>query len=175
MQRIRRHLVVASIAALLIAACGASPGASTAPTGSRGTTGGPSQAPGASQPTSGSTGGAVPGTARATITFDNADHEITGGICHAIAEGFSITVGGFSMPLDPPRPDFLGISVEGATADGTFTGDPVFVGVALGGEIIDVAPDVRVTLTGNRSGGQFEGSSLDAGTATGPISGSFSC
>ena len=176
MERIRRHLVVASIAGLLIAACGSSPGASSAPTGSRATTGGASQPPAASQPTGGSIGGgAIPGTAKATITVGGADHQISGGLCQAIAEGFVITVGAFSMPLDPPRPDFLGVSIEGATADGTFTGDPVFVGVALDGEVIDVAPDVRVTLTGNRSGGQFEGSATENGTVTGPISGSFSC
>jgi hypothetical protein len=137
------------------------------------TAGGPATAPSAAPATAAPATAAPIGAATATIVVDGATTTVTNGWCQALPEGFLITVGARSYPIDPPLPDFFGLTIEGATADGTFSGRSV-VGplVVLGQAEYAMAADGRVTLSGGRTAGTFEGP-LERGAGT--ISGSFSC
>ena len=174
-----RQLVLASLAVLVIAACGSAPGrTNAAPSPGTGAQGTPAQ--GQSQPPTTPSpgnpgGGSLIGPASARISVDGATHDIDNGLCQALAEGFLVTVGARFMPIDPPMPDFLGLTVEGASAGGEFSGPSVFVSVVLGGDNLNVGEDATVTLAGDLRSGSFSGSMMDGPTATGPISGEFSC
>jgi hypothetical protein len=140
----------------------------------------PSLAPSPAQPAAATgAGGAAPasglasGPASAVVTVGGTSTTMAGGYCLAIPEGFVLTLGGSFYPIDPPLPDFFGITIEGAVADGSFTGDKL-VGplVVIDQKEFAMATTGSITLKDSLTRGEFSGP-LENGSGT--ISGSFSC
>jgi hypothetical protein len=174
-----------TIGLLLCAACGsAAPGQATAPTPATSATSAGSPGPGAPAPSGrpapsptgsrlASTGHVPAGAATATVTVGGTTTMIEHGSCQVLPEGFVIAVGASFYPIDPPLPDFFGLTIEGAGADGSYSGD------ALTGPLIVVGQKEfamgtagKVSLSGGLTSGTFEGP-IEHGAGT--IAGTFDC
>jgi len=123
------------------------------------------------------------GPASATLTVGGAKTTFTGGTCEKTPEYVSVSIGTVVLgtgagargvknatvyfKLDAGRTPADGKDVPAATKDGVYKGS--FIANDHG--LATTAPSAQVTLTDNRSKGQFSGKTLDGTDATG----TFSC
>ncbi|MBC7644840.1 MAG: hypothetical protein H7123_06920 [Thermoleophilia bacterium] len=173
----------------LLTGCGSSNKSSKASSGGTGGSGGCGSQPSTQKKLDGLSVMHHCGNGQASITFAGSTYTINGGNCQKDASYLAANMGNTVVDTSASakqraKIDYLGVLVgrspaagadaEPAGKDGTYTTDLALT-AAVGGKI-HLLTNAKLTLSGNRSKGTFEGTDLQPGEeAGGKLTGTFDC